>query len=131
LVKRRNWLIATATALFVLQGPFCAIACLPSFAPDAQVAETHHESSCHGQAPSSKPSEPADSHDDCGCENSYTAILASPDQTFSSVQELVVLPPHFLGAPREAVVSRTTKIWPSETDLPPPNVLLLKSTLLI
>ena len=98
----------------MLQAPLCALLCLQSSSPDAQVAETHHESPCHEQAPSSKPSEPADSHDDCGCENSYTAVLASPDQTSSKVQNLVVLVPHFLGAPLERVVSRTSKVFSTQ-----------------
>ena len=131
LFKQLSWLIAAATALFVLQASLCALACLPAETPDSQPSQAHHDSPCHEQAPASDSSEPSTPHDDCGCESSYTAVLASPDQTSSSVHNLVVLPPHLLTAPHEAVTGKTSKLRPSETDLPPPNILLLKSTLLI
>jgi hypothetical protein len=96
------------------------------------MAEARHVAPpCHEQAPTSAPPEPADTHDDCGCGDSYTAVLASADQTFSNVQSSPVLPPTALEVPLNAVFSRTTKVRLSEADLPPPDILLLKSTLLI
>jgi hypothetical protein len=131
-VKRRNWLIATLAALFVLQTPLCVLACQLNAAPDEAGAEAHHASSCHEEAPSPRSSsEPRDAHGDCGCGDSYTAVLASADQTVSNVQSSPVLPPTALEVPLNAVFSRTTKVQLCEADLPPPDILLLKSTLLI
>lgn len=135
-MKRWNRLIATAAALFVLQAPLCVLACLPSANPEAETAETHQAPSCHEQAPSSESSsstsEPVESDAECGCESAYTAVLASADPTFSlAAQNLVVVPPHAMAAPLEAVLVRTSKVRSTETDLPPPDILLLKSTLLI
>ena len=131
-VKRRNWLIATLAALFVLQTPLCALACLPNAAADEASAEAHHGSSCHEEAPSPRPSsEPRDAHGDCGCGDSYTAVLASADQTFSNVQTSPVIATKELEVPLNAIFSRTIEVRLSEADLPPPDILLLKSTLLI
>ena len=131
-VKRRNRLIATLAALFVLQAPLCVLACLSGGAPDESAVAAHHDSPpCHEQAPTSEPAEPSDSHDDCGCGDSYEAVLATADQTFSNVQNSPVLPPTTHRAPVNAVFSTTTRVRLNEADLPPPDILLLKSTLLI
>ncbi len=132
-MKRRNQLIATLAAFFVLQAPLCVFACLQNAAPDESTTEAHHTSPpCHEEAPSpGSSSEPGNAHEDCGCGDSYTAVLASADQTFSTVQSSPVLPPTALEVPLNAVLSRTTKVRLREADLPPPDILLLKSTLLI
>jgi hypothetical protein len=131
-VKRRNWLIATLAALFVLQTPLCVLACQLNAAPDEAGAEAHHASSCHEEAPSPRSSsEPRDAHGDCGCGDSYTAVLASADQTFSNVQTSPVIATKELEVPLNAIFSRTIEVRLSEADLPPPDILLLKSTLLI
>jgi hypothetical protein len=124
--------MATLAALFVLQTPLCVFACLPNAAPDEISAEAHHGSSCHEEAPSPRPpSEPRDAHGDCGCSDAYTAVLASADQAVSNVQSSPDLPPTTLEVPLNAIFSRTTRVRLCEGDLPPPDILLLKSTLLI
>ncbi|MCR9095708.1 MAG: hypothetical protein NXI30_15915 [bacterium] len=133
-MKRRNWLIATVAAVFVLQAPLCVFACIPGSGSDAEMAAGEHEMpSCHEQAPaaSDTPNQPAESHDECGCESSYSAVLVSPDQTLSNAQNIVALPPRVLATPLAQLSTRTSTVWANKTDLPPPNILLLKSTLLI
>ena len=137
-VKRRNWLIATLAALFVLQAPLCVLACLTNAAQDESTAETLHASPppCHEQAPrtqtpTSAPDKPADTHNDCGCEHSFTAVLASADKTFANVQTSQVIATKALEDPVGAVLRSTIDVRLSEADLPPPDILLLKSTLLI
>ena len=137
-VKRRNWLIATLAALFVLQAPLCVIACLTNAAQDESTAETLHASPppCHEQAPHAQtptpaPNKPADTHNDCGCEDSFTAVLASADKTFANVQTSQVIATKALEDPVGAVFRSTIDVRLSEADLPPPDILLLKSTLLI
>jgi len=132
LVKRRNWLIAAFTALFVLQAPLCVLACLPLVESATAVAGAEHgESPCHETAPSSDPSEPANSHDDCGCEDSYTAIVASADQNSGKLSATPLLPPKALAVDLHASASWVPRAHPKETDLPPPDILLLNTTLLI
>ena len=132
MVKRRNWLIAILAALFVLQTPLCVMACLPGATADDSAATTHHTvPPCHEQAPPSAPAEPSDAHEDCGCGDSYTAVLASAGLTFSNAESAATLLPTTLEVPRNAVFGRTTRARPGEVDLPPPDILLLKSTLLI
>ena len=137
-VKRRNWLIATLAALFLLQAPLCVLACLTNAAADDSTAEALHASqpSCHEQAPHTQtptpaPDKPADSHNDCACEDSFTAVLASADKTFANVQTSQVIATKALEEPFGAVFLSTIDIRLSEADLPPPDILLLKSTLLI
>lgn len=137
-VKRRNWLIATLAALFVLQAPLCVLACLTNAAQDESTAETLHASPppCHEQAPHTQtptpaPNKPADTHNDCGCEDSFTAVLASADKTFANVQTSQVIATKALEDPFCAVLRSTIDVRLSEADLPPPDILLLKSTLLI
>jgi hypothetical protein len=137
-VKRRNWLIATLAALFVLQDPLCVLACLTNAAQDESTAETLHASPppCHEQAPHTQtptpaPNKPADTHNDCGCEDSFTAVLASSDKTFPNVQTSQVIATKALEDPVGAVFRSTIDVRLSEADLPPPDILLLKSTLLI
>ena len=137
-VKRRNWLIATLAALFVLQAPLCVLACLTNAAQDESTAETLHaspppchEQAPHTQAPTPAPNKPADTHNDCGCEDSFTAVLASADKTFANVQTSQVIATKALEDPVGAVLRSTIDVRLSEADLPPPDILLLKSTLLI
>ena len=142
-VKRRNWLIAILAALFVLQAPLCVLACLTNAAQDESTAEALHASpppcheqaphtqAPHTQAPTSAPDKPADTHNDCGCEDSFTAVLASADKTFANVQTSQVIATKALEDPVGAVLRSTIDVRLSEADLPPPDILLLKSTLLI
>ena len=142
-VKRRNWLIAILAALFVLQAPLCVLACLTNATQDESTAEALHASpppcheqaphtqAPHTQAPTSAPDKPADTHNDCGCEDSFTAVLASSDKTFPNVQTSQVIATKALEDPVGAVFRSTIDVRLSEADLPPPDILLLKSTLLI
>jgi hypothetical protein len=142
-VKRRNWLIAILAALFVLQAPLCVLACLTNATQDESTAEALHASpppcheqaphtqAPHTQAPTSAPDKPADTHNDCGCEDSFTAVLASADKTFTNVQTSQVIATKALEDPVGAVLRSTIDVRLSEADLPPPDILLLKSTLLI
>jgi hypothetical protein len=142
-VKRRNWLIAILAALFVLQAPLCVLACLTNATQDESTAEALHASpppcheqaphtqAPHTQAPTSAPDKPADTHNDCGCEDSFTAVLASADKTFTNVQTSQVIATKALEDPVGAALRSTIDVRLSEADLPPPDILLLKSTLLI
>lgn len=131
-MKRHKWLIAAFTALFVLQAPLCVLACLPSADAATAVDAAHQSNSpCHESTPASSPAEPSSSHDDCGCEDSYTAVLASADLATPNLVPTAVIPPL-----NSADQLRVNLVWlarsnPNETDLPPPDVLLLKSTLII
>jgi hypothetical protein len=65
--RRSIWRIATVVALFALQLPLCALACLESQAA-AQTATHQSEHPCHEETPNSPPPEEAPSpHDGCDC----------------------------------------------------------------
>ena len=50
---RQRELIAVVAALFALQMPLCALACLPDSDPAPMAAAEHGDPPCHEQAPAS------------------------------------------------------------------------------
>ena len=136
-MKRRAWHMATATAtaFFMLYAPLCALACLTSADSVDSVnvsSATQSNPPCHAPAPSSSPAEPAGTPETCDCEEpGGAALLSNTQNTFSNAASVAVVGPHAppsILAPPSARVSRG---HPEATDLPPPDILLLKSTLLI
>jgi hypothetical protein len=116
------------TALFVLQVPFCALACFEHAEADpSAVAES---SSCHEESSDSSPTGESNSHEDCGCHFTTQALVTHPVDANTTTSA-------------DIVVSRIRRIEPTSTsrslaprvdqtfDLPPPDILLLKSTLII
>ena len=131
-MRRRNWLIATATALFVLQAPLCALACLPVTGSQDTASAEHGDGPCHEQAPDSTSDEPTNSHEDCGCEAAYTALVKSPDQSpLNATSYSAALLTTRIEGPLRAGAHWVAPAQQKEEDLPPPDVLLLKTTLLI
>ena len=137
-VKRRNWLIATLTAFFVLQAPLCAFACL--LAGDSQAtAEEHSEVSCHDPAPapssdsssSPAPPEPIVPHDQCSCGDTLSAAVPGVAETLWNSLASAAIPSGTATDAIEVDASRIRPITPGRTDLPPPDILLLKSSFLI
>jgi hypothetical protein len=107
---------------------------LQNAAPDESISEAHQASPpCHAEKPSpgSSSSEPGNDHQDCGCGDSYTAVLASVDTTFSYAEASPVIAAKEVEVRLRAVLRTPTRIRLNEADLPPPDILLLKSTLLI
>ncbi len=124
---RRKKLIAVVAALFALQAPLCVFACLPSSSPSAMHDMAHDEPPCHDSAPA----DPVDSHDECGCEDSYTALPKTLESGTSTGVDLVALPVAPAENPRDSSVPKPPSVRLNEADLPPPDILLLNSTLLI
>ncbi len=145
-VKRSNWLITTVTALFVLHAPLCTLACLDGAnaidkTDAAYTADTEQVShadtkpsstagqSCHDEGPASSPPGVPGSQDDCGCENAANAlVLQSSDSTTTSLQLFV---PAAMRWERTASSASWDAAVAVDLDLPPPDILLLKSTLII
>jgi len=141
-VKRRIWLIATVTALFVLQAPFCALACMPdSSSANPEAAATQSEMPCHGSASNTSPTSPkgipTGSHNErereCGCEDSLSAaLLSNLDFKNSNVAETpAIVSPALSSVALAPQIERSLRAQPGMADLPPPDILLLKSTYLI
>ena len=107
-VIRRNWLIAAFTAVFVLQTPLCVMACVSSQDSPAVVeAEPHSAPPCHESTPNraaSKPSEPpsetpTQSHNECGCDDTYTAVFAKVSEASTNLPPPAVVTPGALADP--------------------------------
>jgi hypothetical protein len=149
-VKRRDWLIATLTAFFVLQAPLCVLACLLDGDSKDGVAE-HRAVSCHdpGRGPSSHlpsnsspdssrspspgpaRSEPIGAHDNCGCGDTLSAVVPGATWTAWNSTSSAAIVPSSLAYATEVAASWRRPIPPGQTDLPPPDILLLKSSFLI
>ena len=147
MAKRPIWLIATALALFGLQVPLCALACMQG--SDAEsTASQRVEPPCHGLKSGSKSVEsqghqpsPAESsgnasptkapcsQEECGCDFAYEALLPGID-SISNQGSLALILGSTPGRPNDSSMPRFCAV-PTSTDLPPPDILLLKSTLLI
>lgn len=131
--QRRVLLLGTVAALLGLQAPLCIVACLDS--PNRVIAATPadvppcHASSGETPRPAGSP-EPAapDSHVDCDCETSYVALaeLQGDPKTGDALAYTA------LRVAERALDSPVLPaIFPREADLPPPDILLLTTTLII
>lgn len=127
-MKRHIWLIATVAALFVLQAPFCAFACFES--ADTEPS-TVAERSCHEERADSSPAGESNSHEDCGCDFDTQALVSQPIDSNTTTPVGIFVPP----ALRLELTSSSSRgqkpLVAQNADLPPPDILLLKSTLLI
>ena len=132
-MKRHQLLIAILAALFAFQAPLCAFACLPD-APSETPMESGSEAGmpCHDSAPSSDSDAPTDHSAECGCGESLQALVPSADQIASqlSADDHEPEEPAPVTLVLVASAKRNAPLPPSETDLPPPDILLLKTTLL-
>ena len=127
-MRQRSWLVAAVAALFALQTPLCALGCLDF--PSPTVAHTSQaDPPCHSDTSHPTPPESPDSHDDCGCQLEPDAVVSSGDAPISVVGLAQPTGEAFPGR----LPSRTRFAFsvPGEGDLPPPDILLLKATLLI
>jgi hypothetical protein len=126
--KRPISLIATVLVLFGMQVPLCALACAQG-ADAESIADHQAEPPCHQQSSDSPASEAPRSEGECDCEFAYEAPLPSAD-SISNYGSLGFLLVGAHGRPPHSSVRRARGVLRS-TDLPPPDILLLKSTLLI
>lgn len=125
-MKRRTWLIATVVALFGLQAPICALACLQGPAA-AQVAASSEMPPCHDRGSESSPGEAPVSDDDCCAFADEAAVFDA--STPVEIASVAVTPRNTLWQPvSRAAVAQTVS---RSASLPPPDILLLKSTLII
>lgn len=125
-MKRHIWLIATVTALFVLQAPLCAFACTES--AEAQMS-TPTDRPCHGENSDSSPAGESNTHEDCACAFAPETLVSQPIDSNTTMVGIFVYPALRLemmdgGNGQEPLAARNG-------DLPPPDILLLKSTLII
>ena len=127
-LRRRVWLIATVAALFGLQAPLCALACLDNPFDLLPVASESGDHPCHQESPDPEPAS-GDSHGDC-CQLAYQAIFPGSVDTASAGLSLAEAPPSTVRLLGQADC-HLASVVPEFTDLPPPDILLLKSTLLI
>ena len=126
-VKPHNWLVATMAALFLLQAPFCALACFGGSEADPSAVA---ENSCHEESSDSSPAGESSSHEDCGCSFASEALVSQPiDANATTSYEIFVSPLR----QSELTYSRTVQqlLVAQNADLPPPDILLLKSTFII
>jgi len=128
-MTRRIWLIATMAALFGLQAPLCAFACVELSAIERDVAEAAMP--CHKQSSEARSPGDTGSKEDCSsCDQAtYEALASAPELNVPALQLAVAATPT-RAEPVDAS-PRVAELAAVSTDLPPPDILLLKSTLLV
>ena len=135
-IRHHVWLALACAALFGLRAPLCLAACIDAAAASEAVAESAAPPPCHGGMADDTPSSPdpdrAPAHE-CGCDE-FKWVVASHGTTEASKPggTLVLEPPpvHLASFTFLAPRSSVPRV-PAPQDLPPPDVLLLKTTLLI
>ena len=134
-------LILTVTILFGIQAPLCAFACAdatsPEFAavgsdayPGYPAQTDSSQAPCHESKSDPAPSEAPGAHEACGCDFVVEGLLSStPNEATVSI--VAWMPPESAIALfifGEALEASKVTFAPG---IPPPDILLLKSTLLI
>jgi hypothetical protein len=134
-MARISWLLAAVAVLFGLQLPLCAAACRhgaeASHARMATAAAHAGEPAtppCHGAPAEPAPGADPDPHAECACSHAPAAVVAECERS-ARAQALPAAAIDVATAP-PALPVRTLAPAP-HTDLPPPDLLLRKATLLL
>jgi len=137
--------------LFGIEAPLCSLACVDAGDPQ-RVTLTHQTSSqtspdtssqfpsdsgqghrpqapCHDTPSGSGPSNSPASHQDCGCDFAVEGLLS--DSPIEAANFVMGLLPSSGFADFRAAEDREALKATFASDIPPPDILLLKSTLLI
>jgi hypothetical protein len=132
-VNRHALLVVSFAALFGLRAPLCVFACVQEV-PSAPVASSAPDSAapppCHGSADDAVPEAPATGHE-CDCASFQIVLTQAASSKFGVSLAAVVPVPRLAWLPLPAAPLALSPAWTKPQDLPPPNVLLLKSTLLV
>jgi len=129
-MKRWVWITASLAALFGLQGALCAVACPEGPSPEMARHQRAAAMPCHGAPAESTPAPAHPASDDpCGCEESVVALTAAGEMIPTHLAA-GSLPPRV--APVVALCAVSTSLHSEAAErLPPQDILLLKSTLLV
>ena len=131
-MKRRAWLILSLAAYFGLSTPLCTYVCLieASGSHSASPAQGSHGSHHFDDEPSDAPHDDRPLDHEWDCDEFDQGLLAkgeTPRPTPSFAWTVPAVSPH-RAFPQ---VARLSFEKPEQASLPPPDILLLKSTLLI
>jgi hypothetical protein len=127
LLGRHVWRVASVAALVGLQAPLCVLACGEGQVAQAAVAE-RSQAPCHEEGPA--PDDAPISDGACGCETAREAFLPLSEASWSVPTLVVFAATHGARVPPISA-TRWKAAVPEASDLPPPDLLLLKATLLI
>jgi len=122
----RALLVATFAALFGLGAPLCAFACGASATVAASAAPAEESAPCHGSAPTS----PAERESGCDCDGLRVIVTKSEARAATAAPLAIsvpVAPPAYALHPQRS----HARVWKKPQRLPPRDLLLLKSTLLL
>ncbi len=134
-VQLHSWTISAFAVLFALQAPVCAVACLsaandssPRVAAPQQPVDS---APCHGSETDSQPGDPPayPNDGDCNCETLEQAVWAKAETAAPPLLSVPVQVAHASGCSLQP--HRLVLTLPGEQQLPPRDLLLLKSTLLV
>ncbi len=132
-MKRHALITIAFAALFGFRAPLCVFACLESGqAAEVAVAEVPagEQAPCHGTTP--EPSKVPESGDhDCTCDRTQLVVSKS-DVEKGYGPNVSLAPPLLIASFVVPDVDRNPSgTWSRHEHLPPPDILLLNSTLLL
>lgn len=137
-MKLRSLLVSSVAALFVLQAPVCALACIAS--ADASPSDTA-QSPCHDEASNSAPAHESNSHEDCGCGSDSELLVSQASHSYATpttgtrTRTSASSAKIFLSALQRLELAYLPSTRAARdvqsTDLPPTDILLEKSTLIL
>ncbi len=111
----------------MLQAPICAFACFESGKTDPSAIADY---SCHEESSDSSPAGESNSHKDCGCSFESQALVSQPSDSNTMTPIEIVVSPAQRSEPTSSGRGQEPRVA-QNADLPPPKILLLKSTLII
>jgi len=135
-MTRRRWIGLVTVALFGVQAPLCAVACVQAIAAqELAAAEGEHDAhpSCHGDGPGASDAPPPPDHD-CECDR-LEVVAASAKGAHApgtaDAARLVAAPLARAALVAVAPAHGWTRLRARQSRLPPPDLLLLNVVLLL
>jgi hypothetical protein len=132
-MNRYAWIVLSLAALVGLRAPLCTFACTEAASATVATAEDHtgDDAPCHG-GPSGVPEDSPSTDRHCDCDQ-LPVVLTAGDTTKAGVVLNAASVPAVAVATIEvpSLAGDRSSLRSHHRRLPPPDLLLLKSTLLI
>jgi len=132
-MKRNTWIIVSLAALFGLRAPLCVFACMDAASTAYVTPMEQHQGEtapCHGPG-STYPQSPAPIDHECDCDRTQVVLSKGDPKNASGALEVPSPPLAVVWAAAPGYQSSSAWLWRRHQSLPPPDILLLKSTLLL
>jgi hypothetical protein len=129
-MTRWVWITASLAALFGLQGALCSLSCLEPVDRELASQQPMAEMPCHGTPEGSNP-DPAQPVSEDGCSCGASVVARTAEAAAISQGHAAGMLPTFVVSLRLVPGPLPRHHGPAPERLPPPDTLLLNSTLIV